>query len=531
MAKNRFDIGEVVAAQMQQIIDSDDHKRIFFNKKASEDKCCSCSTCGKDCPCDKCKKDCKGCEDKGHIHDSNCTHDQKTGAVNEMLELLSKISAAQDELGLTKSSLVTMQALATMVTELRKIAQEDTNDVSYGELIEGLKRDPSEKASGYIDYDEYPEIAQLLKQRIEESERGGVESVPTDIFEEVSADPATIPPSSEIFPPSIVNPPVSGEISTWGPTSSKEYTDLPPLPSPSGEEKIPHMPPVTYLTVPVERPVRPKDRAFKGFRAPAPVNVVDLSEQISTKELSPEDQEYRTETKTVPTPREAFQKLNELLTKQAQEEYADFEEEPTDEADELEALMRSLPDADSNQQMRGHELEELLMNEEDDDSDRHLFGLDEGYADDMMASDLDEELEFGDFLVKPEDGGPGFTYGPGETYPNVKFRKNPSGLFEEYEEPERYRSPDDIVRIGPGEWKKFEDLSPQERLEHEMGAGLHEQLEIDPDQLSDEEVYPDTYEFGDSEDLIADQISDKISHDPSDDDYDYKQSHFWGSNE
>jgi hypothetical protein len=495
----------------------------FLTKKAS-DKCCSCPSCDKNCPCNKCNKECKAChEDKGHVHDSNCTHDQKTSAVNEILELLSKISAVQDDLGLVKSSLVTMQALATMVVELRKSAQEDSNDISYVELIESLKRDPAEKASGYIDYEEYPDIAELLKQRIEESE-AGAESVPMDIFEEVSADAASIPP------PSVVEPPISEEGYTWGPTATRENTELTP-PSLTGEEKIPQMPPVTYLTVPVERPTKPKDRTFKGFKAPAPVNVLDLSDQISTKELSPEDQEYRTETKTVPTPREAFQKLNELLTKQGQEEeYADFEEESTDETDELEALMRSLPGADSSQQMRGHELEELLMNEEN--SDRDLFGLDEGYADDtMMASDLDEELEFGDFLARPEDSGSGFTYGPEETYPNVKFRRDPSGSFEKYEEPERYRSPDDIVRVGPGEWKKFEDLSPQEKLEHEMGAGLHEQLEVDPDQLSDEEVYPDTYEFGDSEDLMADQISDRISHDPSDDDYDHKQSHFWGSDE
>jgi hypothetical protein len=44
------------------------------------------------------------------------------------------------------------------------------------------------------------------------------------------------------------------------------------------------------------------------------------------------------------------------------------------------------------------------------------------------------------------------------------------------------------------DWKKYKDLTPSERLEHEMGAGLHERLPMDPDELSDEEVYPDVFE-------------------------------------
>ncbi|HVI41795.1 MAG TPA: hypothetical protein VM577_14175 [Anaerovoracaceae bacterium] len=51
-----------------------------------------------------------------------------------------------------------------------------------------------------------------------------------------------------------------------------------------------------------------------------------------------------------------------------------------------------------------------------------------------------------------------------------------------------YESGNDPVRKPGGEWMDFSNLSPEERLEHEMGAGLHEQLDVDPDKLSYEDL-------------------------------------------
>lgn len=477
MAKNKFCIGEAVATEMQQIIQSDEHKRIFFNKKAS-DKCCSCSSCDKDCPCTKCSKECKSCnKNEEHVHDSNCIHDQKTNAINEMIQLLSKVSAVQDELGLVQSSFITMQALATMVSEIRKIAQEDTNDIRWNEVIQPIINDTDKRREFWETSQEFPEIMALLRQRIEESHKG-VESPHTDIFEEgVSADSASPIPSSD--PDAIISPEnvVDDDLTTWKPEAVYSPTELPP------ESMV------------LNRPL-----PFEG-------NVSGFNQLIE-----PEMEDEKRDVETVQPPKRAFQKLDILLNKQAQE-YSDFEEEPDlNEEAELAALMNDIPQ-ERGGQMRGHELEQMLMDEED--QDRELFDIpDEGYADDMMISDLDEEIEFGDFLAKPEstkslvhdplheeeDEGYGFT---SEFHP---------------------REFEDLIRLPGGEERKRVHLDSQDEADLE-NAHLSERLDMDPDQLSTEEVYPDDDFYS----TIGDQAYEDFVDDP--DESGSKRSRFWNDNE
>lgn len=436
---NKFGIGDTVATSMQQIIRSDEHKRIFFNKKAT-DPCCPCKSCDENCPCkDQCLEICKTCVDKHHIHDTNCVHD-KTSAVNEIIDLLSKISTVQDELGLVKSSVVTMQALAMMVTELKKTAQiDDTNDMRWEELSQRINDNPTLRREFRQTELEDPEIVDLLRRRIEDSH------LPNLAEEGVSADPASD------LPPSIIEPPIDGEVFTWSPSAPRDLTELPPL----------------SLKDDLDLPGAPK--------------LPDIDRTLGEREIPDYlKNEYERAHKTVPVARSAFNRLNELLTKQAQEEGSDFEDEPSDE-DEIIALMEG-------------DLEEQS-------AEKDLFGLDGSAVDDMWASDLDEEMESGDFLGLPEDEGPGFNYRGSD----------------------KYRDPHDVVRVGPGEWEKFDELSPEERLELEMGAGLHEQLDMDPDELSDEEAYPELWaEIGDREHEEFLNDADESSS---------KETRFWNSNE
>lgn len=380
MVKNKLDIGDIVATSMQQIIQSDEHKRTFFNKKASS-KCCSCESCNKSCSCsNECAKECSACVK------------EKTSAINEVIDLLSKISTVQDELGLTKSSITTMQALATMVEELQKNSGDDSNDIKYQDLAISLPTDE--------DAELYPEIMDLLRQRIEESHEGE-QSLMTDvfdrdrkstpnIFDEVSADAVSdIPesdfPSSDMFddPNFIISPPDSGELPTWGPHAEENTTELPPRSlRMSDSDKLPLSPPIPDFV-----------------RNLGPRELGDL--------LDPEDREKE----TLPVPKNAFERLNNFLSKTAQDD-SDFEDEDVASADDL-------------------------------------FEEDEGL----------EPLE--------EDGGYGFTYDLGD-------------------EKDLVRIPDD-----KGSWKRYIDLSAPERLDQEGAMLLGGPLGIDPDLLTDEEVYAD----------------------------------------
>lgn len=426
MAKNRLDVGDIVASSMQQIIQSDEYKKVFY-KKANDQLCCKCDTCGENCICEKCVKDCKGCvKDSNHVHDATCGHDKKTSAINEIINLLSKISAVQEELGLNRSSVFTMKALAEMVNELKKTAQEDTNDISYDDLIQSIKVDPEARRSGKLDYDEFPELMNLLRQRIQESESGEF-SPPTDIFEEgVSNEPVSdFPESNKLSPLD------EGYLPTWGPSSEKEDTELPPVSLIARNfPKIPSLPDI--------------DR-----------------EELDRTDLFKQEEER--EMPTIPVPKTAFNRLNAFLKKEAQED-VDFEDEPDDAI--FQSLMEDYP---------GDDVEEY-------DSD--FFGMDQSFADDTFGSDLDQEMESGNFLESPsdldpfihdfdherEDADPGFTY------------------------PDLGRDDTETVRIPGKGWIPFKNLGEEEMDELEFGAGMRERLDIDPDQLSTEEVYPEDWE-------------------------------------
>lgn len=500
-------LGDVVAAQMQQIVQSEEHKRVFF--KGANDKCCSCTTCGKDCSCEKCGKDCKGCA--AHEHDSNCAHDKTAGAVNEIIDLLQKISSVQDELGLVNSSIFTMKALAMMVAELKKTAQVDTNDVSFEELVEDMP-DESRFALEAGEFDD-PDIAALLKQRVQESHEGR-DPAPFDFTEGVSADPTTPLPSSAPDPEFgdvVIEP---EEHDTWAPGSSRNMT-FPAHPMHPGHHEGDEL----IQEIPIPRLHRPHiDRTYV-----APGERVDIDENLPQPEM-----DAARSKPTVPAlqqhlggghwkddpmdfsdlgPAQAsFKRLNALMKKYA-EEGDDFEEEP-DEEQELAELMRHVPGRGSRQ-MRGHELEEMLLGEEPYERDLFDVPLD---ADDNYASDLDQELENGNFLAsrehlvhdplhEEEDAGHGFTseFDPRE--------------FE------------DLIRLPGGEERKRVNLDPQDEADLE-NAHLTQQLDLDPDMLTNEEVYPEDWE-PDGE--IGGELADELDkHEPGEvPDELEKQYRFW----
>ena len=474
MAKNRLDIGDIVASSMQQIIHSDEHRKTFYKKAEA---CCKCDKCGEKCFCaEKCVKDCKGCvKDTNHVHDNKCDH-EKTSAVNEIIELLSKISSIQEELGLTKSSLTTLQALAVMVGELKKTAQEDTNDISYDELIQSID-DPDARRSGRLDYYEHPDIAALLRQRVQESEDGEL-SLPVNIFDDVSADAVSDFPETHVFSPFD-----EGELQTWAPDGAGSETEMPPA----------------------------------SLRLDRPLPSVGRLPDIDREELDRTDLLRREEERDMPTmppEKDAFERLNVFLKKQAQED-GDFE-------DEDDAVLQSLMGDFSEDQ---DDADGLLSEEYDPD----FFGIenDESFADDesFLGSDLDQELESGDFLESPdsdpfydfdherEDADPGFVY-PGLGQKDL-----------------------DTVRMPGRGWVPFKDLDEEEMDELESGAGMRERLDIDPDQITDEEAYADEFDnvardmAFDPESRMIGQIGsmyDQIyNSDPEDDEYAPEKAKFW----
>lgn len=487
---NRLDIGEVVAAQMQQIVQSDEHKRVFF--KGANDKCCSCAACGKECPCkDKCVKGCKGCEDKNHVHDSNCAHDKTAGAVNEMIDLLQKISSVQDELGLVNSSIFTMKALAMMVAELKKSAQDDTNDVSFEELIGGIReRDPELLE----ELGDEPDILALLRQRVRESEEGK-KPAPFDFaLEGVSADPTTPLPSSE-------PPPEFGDVviepeehPTWSPGSARHPT-LPAV------EKIPGFQPPPGISVPERKYVSPGQSIESGGDLPPPYVEVDKGLERPTVPVRTHHLGgglWSEEEPIGEAAKQAFKRLNDLMKKYA-EDGDDFEEEEEDDA-EFAALMKDIAggpkmtDRDHENMLRGHELAQMLFSEEPED--RELFDVPLDADDNMYASDVDGELESGDFLGsrehlvydplhEEEDAGHGFT-----------SRFDP-------------REFEDLIRLPGGEERKRINLDPQDEADLE-NAHLTQQLDMDPDELTTEEVYPEYWEEGPEEEEISGRLSNEL---------------------
>lgn len=136
MAANK-DLGDTVASSMNEIMESDDFKRLFSK---AEKPCCFCKgSCDKECACKgkcpaSCKKDHETDKDKskaddcamgcdGDMHD----HSHEAKAVKEMLELLVKMADFQEELGMVHSAAATTAALETIVAELSGEFATDTD--------------------------------------------------------------------------------------------------------------------------------------------------------------------------------------------------------------------------------------------------------------------------------------------------------------------------------------------------------------------------------------------------------------------
>lgn len=188
MVKNN--IGDAVANSMQNIVESDEYYRLF---NTASKACCDCEKkCTKKCACEgdckkscklckamgkfgeapcctctgKCAKNCsckgkcaKGCDcHKNHTDNSDCSmcgdNCSKT-SVLEMADTLLSLSYLQDELGLSKSSNMTMQALASMLAE----ANEDKNEVEMLPYLE---------PSATMNDEEPLELARLEEEEIDD---------------------------------------------------------------------------------------------------------------------------------------------------------------------------------------------------------------------------------------------------------------------------------------------------------------------------------------------------------------------------
>lgn len=494
---DRIDIGDIVASSMQEIIKSDNHKR-YFGKQAA--KCCSCKgKCDKECACKgKCMADCSDCmsandsnqADDEHQHDDKCACGDamtKMNAINEMIDLLSKVSAVQENLGLQKSSSVTLQALETLVDELKKNSQ-DVNDVKVKDVmmpgsfdkdiftpgktleeeldeidpIEALKATDSPasyralienpavgKASLEIMND--PDDLEELARRV--NELGWNESTPTiELAPTEMAPPSLDYISGEGYSDSEI--PSASELGQWKLPSARV---APNLENEFVEEKAKKG--LNFGRDQVDSPddFKPSVAELKALRYPS----YDPNDSIKT--VAPGKKVT------------AFDQLDTWLKKQShglEHEDLDFEEEPDEEMH-----AGHFKDQDLEELLEDEELHhEFPHDEELDmpnlfDHEPELDLEDLSHADDMWAldqmmadSDLTEEIESGDFLESPEKielSEDSALEWPDNENSTSKIewnnKNNPHGIsFREEHEPLG-------VRVGPGEWKDemnmpYEDL-------------------------------------------------------------------------
>lgn len=167
------DIGEMVALSMREILESEEHQKIF-NKTAAKKKCCPCEgKCARKCPCKTdggCKKACgpcaettkkkasseetkkkKCCGEKcpcakgGDCGDCSACADGKMAAdaTLDMIGSLLAMSEKQEELGLTESAEQSLKAANALMLELQKKAQAlmDENEVS---ALDAFETDPED---------------------------------------------------------------------------------------------------------------------------------------------------------------------------------------------------------------------------------------------------------------------------------------------------------------------------------------------------------------------------------------------------
>lgn len=413
---NKFGLGNIVAAEMDKIMGSKEHDKLF--SKAEKDcKCspdCKCKENGA-CSCDgKCEEDCKSCgkQEKSTIY-----------SFQEIVDTLISVSKILDNSGFRKSSISTLEALDKTYVEVEKLlskaqvdeemldevsdkeldrdlgdlgeleamldASEDLEDVNDAKLLDELGLRPLE---------EDPELTGMYSSKLSDQEKELLQHVGGEGFEEESDTD--------------IDDLLGNSLSATEPVSSGEIE--PALPKPA---KIP----------PSEEEMQEQfeKELAAGKRNPYYIHPGALKDLSTTEdEFAPVDREGQTISSFTPEIKKAFDKLDAWMIKHAH----DFDDLPPE-----------------------------------------------------SLSDFDD--------VSPD----------GLSFKNPEFDN-------------------EKIRVGPGDWKSFEELSPEDQ-EEKMRAGLQERTNINPDQLS----YDDIEESLKDEDFEDDW---NIKEPKEDEDYDADDKNF-----
>lgn len=206
---NKNSLADIVAEQMDVIINSDEHMSLFHKDAKKKTKpCCDCKSCGKKCPCEeKCKKSCSICtedEDKNKTDKADKTDKTKVKekvkdkskdkkgkgkpkwffgkkfatAIAQLTEDLSTASEILDSIGLEKSAMYTLFALDGMLDEAAvakfssEMGEDDMDDIDDPTLSElGLESNEpmGNLRSGEVALDilnKNPDLKKGLKNRL-----------------------------------------------------------------------------------------------------------------------------------------------------------------------------------------------------------------------------------------------------------------------------------------------------------------------------------------------------------------------------
>lgn len=137
-------LADIVASNMQKIVNSDSHKKMF-KKETAKKQCCDCVKCGAKCSCKKKCKNCKDCcaKPKKQVKpDKSLKHQAKQKAVKkaaeQIISLLLKISETQDNIGFVKGAELTSILISKTIRDFNKLAAEYSSDYIADEIIEQL---------------------------------------------------------------------------------------------------------------------------------------------------------------------------------------------------------------------------------------------------------------------------------------------------------------------------------------------------------------------------------------------------------
>lgn len=396
----KIGIGEAVAASMQEIINSDDYKRMF-NIVTAAKACCDCTeTCNKNCSCDgKCDKSCPCHKDHGATADCGACGDGMSMA--SVVESMIRLSEEQDKLGLYDSSMKTIQALQSMISEA--VNNDDKNDV---ELMPFLNSEPEIKELEHLAEEEIDDPNQaewwLNEGRRKSEDRVSDEAINRmldagGVKEILNHGIDTVKPGKDDM--SLLHPPLLNDTFMDMEGSSFEDDDI------------------------------------LDFGVPSEEKAIQL-DWANPKPAADEEEKFR----------------------QRHENYGhDF-------------------------QPGGWELPEEF---------RKIEAFEE--LDKWLQTNAEQDLSMEDLLNQElEDSDSGFTYGPAnKEQPDYEFIRKRHDPFISVDTPHQVRLPG---KEHGGRWVDFEDLSLEDKLDQEMGAGLHEQLDIDPDELSWEDANPEKWD-------------------------------------